>query len=271
MHGGSHIEHNNEDLYDEVLDVKAKIAELQYDLRRFLEHSNREHIEGIVSGLRTDLLSAVADHLDQDAERGLQNGMVPDCPMHKTCEMRFNELLHVNAALFKEGTVHADAIGGKRSTLHGMREKAPFPRCTQCFTETEKLLDDQIAVMRSMRIYRDERQEKDVLLTLPEDDMVRQIFEPLANRQRLQILKALAGATHTFSRLSQLTDLRGGNLLFHLSKLLACGMILQRNERGDYMITERGYKVLKGMAELHAVVSAPESPISGEVACEQKL
>ena len=120
MHGGSPIEHNNEDLYDEVLDVKAKIAELQYDLKRFLEHSNREHIEGIVSGLRTDLLGAVADHLDHDAERGLQNGMVPDCPMHKTCKMRFNELLHVNAVLFKEETVRADAIDNKRFILHGM-------------------------------------------------------------------------------------------------------------------------------------------------------
>jgi hypothetical protein len=40
MHGVSHVEHNNGDLYDEVRDVKAKIAELQYDLRRFLEHSN---------------------------------------------------------------------------------------------------------------------------------------------------------------------------------------------------------------------------------------
>lgn len=70
MHGVSHIEYNNGDLYDEVRDVKAKIAELQYNLRRFLEHSNREHIEGIVSGLRTNLLSAVADHLDKTLRGG---------------------------------------------------------------------------------------------------------------------------------------------------------------------------------------------------------
>ena len=265
------MKYNTDDLYAEVQDVKATLAEVQDELRRFMEHSNREHIEDIVSNLRSELSSAVAAHLTQDAEKCLQQGMVSDCHMHATCKARFTELLSANAALLTEGTVWGDAIADSRSTLHGMREKAPFPRCMQCFTETEKLLDDQIAVMRSMRIYRDERLEKDALLTLPEGDAVQQILEPLANRQRLQILKALAGATETFSRLSELTGLRGGNLLFHLSKLLTSGMILQRNERGDYMITERGYTTLQGIADLYALANAPLHPIPDVLACEPKL
>ncbi|MCZ7398954.1 MAG: winged helix-turn-helix domain-containing protein, partial [Candidatus Methanoperedens sp.] len=67
---------------------------------------------------------------------------------------------------------------------------------------------------------------------------------------RLQILKAVSIEAKTFSAFSELTGLRGGNLLFHLQKLLDTGLILQRHERGDYMITEKGYKVLKGISDI---------------------
>ena len=32
-------------------------------------------------------------------------------------------------------------------------------------------------------------------------------------------------------------------------------MILQRSERGDYMITEKGYKAIKGVAELNSLLN----------------
>jgi len=80
--------------------------------------------------------------------------------------------------------------------------------------------------------------------------IVKEILDPISNIQRLQILKAVFEGTKTFTEFSELTGLRGGNLLFHLQKLLDGGMILQRHERGDYMITEKGYGVLKGIADL---------------------
>jgi predicted transcriptional regulator len=72
----------------------------------------------------------------------------------------------------------------------------------------------------------------------------------------MQIMKALSTETKTFSAHSSLTGLRGGNLLFHLQKLMDSGMILQRNERGDYMITEKGYMTLKGIAEIYRLLES---------------
>ena len=44
------------------------------------------------------------------------------------------------------------------------------------------------------------------------------------------------------------SGLRGGNLLFHLQRLIDSGMIVRaRHERGDYLLTEKGYAVLKGV------------------------
>ena len=106
--------------------------------------------------------------------------------------------------------------------------------------------------MRSLRIYRDNDVTKESTKVLPEENVVSEILEPLSNKQRLQMLKALSTETKTFSALSTLTGLRGGNLLFHLQKLQYGGMILQRNERGDYMITDKGYRALRGVSELYS-------------------
>jgi len=105
-----------------------------------------------------------------------------------------------------------------------MRENAPYHRCEKCFTEVEMPLDTQVAIMHSMKIYQVERPERTVSWPFPGGPLSGR-FAPLANMQRLQIMKALSGATDTLSGLSQTTGLRGGNLLFHLSQLLACGMI----------------------------------------------
>ena len=79
--------------------------------------------------------------------------------------------------------------------------------------------------------------------------MVKSVLEPLSNKQRLQILKSMASETRTFSALSEITGLRGGNLLFHIQKLLETDLILQRHERGDYMITQKGFNLLKMLAD----------------------
>jgi len=113
--------------------------------------------------------------------------------------------------------------------------------------------------MHSLNIYRDKGESNEIILALSEEQIVDEMIEPLSNKQRIQIMKALSSETKTFSALSGLTGLRGGNLLFHLQKLLDCGMILQRNERGDYMITEKGYKALRGIAETYICLNPKES------------
>jgi hypothetical protein len=48
-----------------------------------------------------------------------------------------------------------------------------------------------------------------------------------------------------------MTGLRGGNLLFHLRKLQDSGTVLQRKEWGDYVISDKGYQILKMVVECH--------------------
>ena len=103
--------------------------------------------------------------------------------------------------------------------------------------------------MRSLGIYRVDEPGAEGT-DLPEEEIVKWILEPLANVQRFQIMNALATQTRTFSDFSALTGLKGGNLLFHIRKLTESGMILQRHERGDYVITDKGYKAVKEIAAI---------------------
>jgi hypothetical protein len=76
-------------------------------------------------------------------------------------------------------------------------------------------------------------------------------------RLREEIVK-LRSRNKDLEALSSLMGLRGGNLLFHLQKLMDSKMILQRNERGDYMITEKGYKTLRGIFETYLHLESQE-------------
>ena len=106
--------------------------------------------------------------------------------------------------------------------------------------------------MRSMRIYADNQELKPDISALETGMVMSEILEPVSNNQRLEILRAVAFETKSFSAFSELTGLKGGNLLFHLQKLTDSGLILQQHERGDYMITEKGFKILQGLNETYS-------------------
>jgi DNA-binding transcriptional ArsR family regulator len=120
-----------------------------------------------------------------------------------------------------------------------------------------------------MRIYADNQEHKPDISTFKTNVIMSEILEPVSNNQRLEILRAVAFETKSFSAFSEITGLRGGNLLFHLQKLTDTGLILQQHERGDYMITEKGFKILQGLNEIYSSlqyspIQATEGKKSGE-------
>ena len=76
------------------------------------------------------------------------------------------------------------------------------------------------------------------------------IGETLAKVIRVKILKSLASEPKSFADLGKLTGLHGGNLLFHLEKLISAGMILQKGERKEYVLTAHGHELLRAAAVL---------------------
>ncbi|NJD75907.1 MAG: winged helix-turn-helix transcriptional regulator [Candidatus Methanoperedens sp.] len=245
---------NKESSYREILEIKKKLYEIHNDMKRFMEQSSQQHLEHVLSGSRNDFTNAIIGHVIDDIEAGLEGSMVKKCDMRDTCKSNFTGFLQKNAGLMKQETVNEDVILKNQSELNDMRNNAPSKQCEKCFSQVQNLFGKEIGLMRSLRIYSTKNGKKPEIPPVPEEFII-EVFEPLSNKQRLQIMKAIAIETKTFSALSELTGLRGGNLLFHLQKLLDSGMILQRHERGDYMITDKGFKVLKSVSEMYSALN----------------
>ncbi len=243
-------EMNNPNIYDS----KAKLEAIHQDIKRLMERSNQEYLDLMLANFKKDFINSLTSYVADDIESGLERGMVDPCEMKPTCKAKFTEFLNNNADLIRRDSVSKEIIDEKKAELGEIRKSAPFDKCDICFSEVNTLFDKQLNLISSLQIYQADEEEKPDISTIPEEIMVKTVLEPLSNKQRLQILKSMASETKTFSALSELTGLRGGNLLFHIQKLLESELILQRHERGDYMITNKGFNLLIMLADFYKLL-----------------
>ncbi|AKB19246.1 MULTISPECIES: winged helix-turn-helix domain-containing protein [unclassified Methanosarcina] len=248
----------------EIKAIREKLCDMHSDIKKVMEFSNRLRFETAMECSRQEYSNAILSHLYEDINSGLERNMVKKCPEKENCRSSFTALLQRNAGLVKQGRVDEALLSGNREKLDELRCGAPYSKCEQCFSEVSSLFTKQVNLMRSMRIYASNQEQKPDISALETSGLLREVLEPVSNPQRLEILRAVAFETKSFSAFSEITGLRGGNLLFHLQKLMDSGLILQQHERGDYMITEKGFKILKGLNELYSSLQSSQLQISAE-------
>jgi DNA-binding transcriptional ArsR family regulator len=239
-----------EEIYSEKMgNIDSKLDLIHKDIKRLMESYNREYLDLMLANIKKDFLNSITSYVSDDRITKLEQGMVDPCDMRETCKSRFNNFLSKNEDLIRQDDVSSGIIDDKRLELDEIRKGAPYNKCNICFTEVESIFEKQLDLMSSLQIYSTNEEKRAEISAISEEIMVKSVLEPLSNKQRLQILKAMSSETRTFSALSELTGLRGGNLLFHIQKLLETDLILQRHERGDYMITKKGFDLLKILAD----------------------
>lgn len=237
---------------EEIKAIREKLSEMHSDIKKVMEFTGRLRLEAALESSRQEYSNALLSHLFEDIDSGLERNMVKKCPEKQKCISAFTALLQQNALLVKKNRVDEISISDNRKKLDELRCGAPYSKCDKCFSEVSSLLVKQVNMMRSMRIYADNQEQKPDILALKTSVVMSDILEPVSNPQRLEILRAVAFEAKSFSAFSELTGLRGGNLLFHLQKLTDSGLIMQQHERGDYMITEKGFRILQGLNEIYS-------------------
>lgn len=242
----------------EMNEIKAKLSTMHNDIRLLMENHSQQYLDLIHSNSKKDFINALRSYIEHDIENCLEKGMVKKCEMKEECRQKFMAFLHDNTSLLNQDNVSEEVIIKNRSQLTELESTAPFKKCNTCFLEVSTMFEKQINLMRSLRIYSTDGEKKRDISSICEESIVKDVLEPLSNKQRLQILKSMINETKTFSSLSEITGLKGGNLLFHLQKLLDCDIILQRHERGDYMLTEKGYKLLVALSEINGILEEKE-------------
>ncbi|MHC1680423.1 MAG: winged helix-turn-helix domain-containing protein [Methanomassiliicoccales archaeon] len=239
----------------EIVQLKQKVEEMGLELRYI--STLLQSSQGTDQG-RPELFDLLRDEARKKAESRLDGGMAKRCDMRPECRMRFMELLDENLSLLDQPRVTDEDINQQSVKLESLKVQAVAGRCDGCFREVGSLFQDQTELMRQLRLYRSKEEIRDSIELMPEDIIVRDLLEPLSNPQRMVIMKALSRSQRSFTELSSLTNLRGGNLLFHLQRLTGTGMVFQRGGRGDYALTSKGQRSLETVNDLYMRTSEAE-------------
>ena len=238
----------NASIERELGQLKDRVEELSLELRHVIALLRTSQT---VSSNRSDLFDLLRGEAREKAATRLDSGMTKRCDMRKECRSRFMGFLDDNLELLDLPRIDEEEINARIELLESIKAKGVLGRCDGCFTEVGTLFQQQMDLMRSLKLYRSREDVRNSIDILPETEVVKTLLEPLSNGQRLSILKSLAKTPRSFSELSSLTSLKGGNLLFHLQRLTTSGMISQRSGRGDYALSERGMKALEMINDLY--------------------
>jgi DNA-binding transcriptional ArsR family regulator/DNA-binding FrmR family transcriptional regulator len=234
---------------DELHEIRTEIAALRSDLNRYTEQVHHQQAISLLSDFRNNCADAIVSGYRENGcdAIGKEAG---DCSMWKNCRPVFGALFGETLANIQSGELSPDDIEAIRGKMTAMKSQAVNERCASCFSEAENQLNQQLGMLEAIGVCRKEPDTDVAVGSLPEKEAAALFSDALGSPVRIQVLKALYHDGKTFTDLSKLTGIRGGNLLFHLEKLQKCGMILQRAERGEYRISYRGYELLNTVAEL---------------------
>ncbi|SFM28583.1 winged helix-turn-helix domain-containing protein [Methanolobus profundi] len=245
---------------EEFRNLRSEIISLKKDVNRVLERSSHQQMDAVFMEMKGDISRPFLNYMLEDTKETINERFCTECDKKDPCKSAFSDLLHEMALLLLEDQVTEDAMDHFRERFDELKGFAVTDNCDGCVASASRIFHKQMDLIRSFSMSKEDlRTGNDLNIADISDGVVTDVCEPLANKQRLAIMRSLHSDTRSFSELSKITGLRGGNLLFHIQKLLDTGMILQRTERGDYMITKKGHLTLKGMAELYAKLNDPHS------------
>lgn len=242
------VSSNTPSVESEINGLKERVEEMSIELRYVV--TLLQSSQGAISA-KNELFGLLREETREKALTRLDAGMAKRCDMRKECRGKFTDFLDENLELMDRSKVAEDDLRSRAESLKALKEKALPGRCDGCFNEVGALFQQQIQLMRSLKLYQSQEDIRDSIDVLPETEVVKDLLEPLSSTQRLIILKSLLKAPRSFTELSTLTNLRGGNLLFHLQRLTASELISQRGGRGEYALSEKGMRALEMVNDLY--------------------
>lgn len=186
-----------------------------------------------------------------DTALSLSENEGKNCSMWMQCKPVFVNFFTDLVEYAMNGQLSEKNIANIRANFDKMKDDAAeYEQCSQCFKHVETHFDTQIEMLQKMGFYQNDSTRPLQIQNLREEQVSELIADPLSSAVRVLILKTLYDEGKSFTELSKITKLRAGNLLFHLDKLQDKGLIRQREERGEYQISLKGYHILNSMLDL---------------------
>ena len=233
----------NENTPEEILEMKFMIEDIQKDLKNMIEKSNEEYLNIIYSSLKNEFIASMNGYMIDRLDPELEHQMVNDCDMKKQCKNVFKKYLKENSIDLKPEQLTEKGINESKNKLNALPKTKE--ECDVCFSGVSNLFENHVNLMKSLKIYDNQKEEdQNKISEINEKTIVKNILDPISHEKRLKILKAIALEPQSFSSLSNITNLRGGNLIFHINKLLENDLIFQKQSHGEYILTTKGFEIV---------------------------
>jgi len=228
-------------------EMKSEMKKLRADLNRLEGSILRERTTAVEEALTRNRLLMFANQLQDERSEDIKEMTKPECKNRSQCIEKFSLMSAENLEIIKalkpeEAIADFDSkIGNLQQTI----ERAKGAPCEACHLNFEKKLRREKRAFQTVVLVEKVRDDRPYGEELNIDYVVEKLLEPLANSLRLNILVSTFEGKKSFSKLTYITKTKGGHLIFHLKKLLDAGLIAQEDNKGDYIITQRGVDALK--------------------------
>lgn len=233
---------------DEITALRTEIQALRTELRCHTDRSAVPERMTALDAFRKNCADAVITAELAGAKDALA-AKAANCPHREDCLPCLARTFALLLESLRTGRLSTEELADIRREFEAAQKPCSFASCSGCLIEANRLFASQVRLLKSAGVYAGDENELRIQ-ELSDEAVVAWIGEPLSNVVRVKILKSLASEPKSFADLSRLTGLRGGNLLFHLEKLLIAGVILQKGERKEYTLTTRGHELLVSAASL---------------------
>lgn len=222
-----------EELQQEIKNLRTQLNHLETNILK-------ENLKTTQTAHTQIQLQQHATQLQDELDETLQKITNPQCKNQPQCLQRFKTLATENIQLIRNQNIQEalSDLDNKIAAMEQTIQKAKGTNCECCHQYFQKRLRSEKRALQTIVLV---EKPLDPQAADPDiDGIVTDVLEPLANAARLKILFSTIEGKKSFSRLSQLSGLRGGHLIFHLKKLIDAGFIAQEENKGDYYITQRG-------------------------------
>jgi DNA-binding transcriptional ArsR family regulator len=230
---------------DALRELKLEIKNLRTELNRLEGSVLKERVKAVENALTQNRLLLYAGQLQDELDEDIQKIPNKECKNHDQCLEQFKKMATENLQIIKDQKVEEalNDFDTKIDKMEQVIQKAKGSTCEVCHKDFQKKLRSEKRAFQTIVLVEKTDGEENAELNI--ERLVEGVLEPLANSARLKILISTFEGKKSFSKIAQITGLKGGHLLFHIKKLVDAGLIAQEDNKGDYLITHKGVEIAK--------------------------
>lgn len=231
-------------------ELKEEVEAIRRDLKQLAESLKSNRIRGVEEALTSNHLRVYASQIEDVKEQKIENCLNRDCSNWLDCKTAFTESISVvcDACMSQGLESTLNTIDQEFEKVEEKISEIEGKPCEKCYTKLQDMLTELEANIRKIS-----GRSRPSLEDIPElniEKVVENVLKPISHPIRLMILWQLSKNNLSFSEISEITEMRGGHLIFHLEKLTEKGLVEQPRNKGDYIITPAGIKVIQSLTSL---------------------